>query len=163
MDFKKYCKVYYKTVIVSLVAASFIVAFPAAKAGVYKCIDENGAIEFCDAPCRTNAEAQEFLPIVYSKSNAKNIKKQQKTLEKNLKQHEIAEGKQQRLAIRTEKQRQKIEDKEKRRQEHCSRVKEKITVIEDQLRSGSKVKRFNRLKAELEHCERMKLRYCGPQ
>lgn len=133
---------------------------PNAMAGAYQCTNEQGTIEFRDSPCKNSLETQEFLPIQYSKSNAKDVKKQLKSLAQNLKKQTASDKKQQGKKVRGEKQKIKAEAREQRRQEHCARVKEKIIFLENQLKAGAKLKHFERLKTELEHYERMKKRYC---
>lgn len=133
---------------------------PRVMAGVYQCINEHGVTEYRDSPCKNSAEDQSFLPVQYSKTNVKNAEKQLKTLEQTVKKQVSLDKKQHIKKVRGEKQKIKTEAKEKRRQEHCVRVKEKIVLLEDQLKKGVKLKSFERLKLELEHQERMKKRYC---
>jgi len=142
-----------------------IMAF-SANAGVYQCVALDGSIEFRDSPCTPSNESenstQSFLPIQYSKSDPKTLKIQNKILAKELKAQTLLENKEERSQQKKEKQRLKVAEKEKRRQMNCLRTQEKIKDIETLLGAGCKPKRFNRLKTELEHCERMKLRYCSP-
>ena len=138
----------------------FCIFSPHAMAGVYQCINEQGATEYRDSPCKVSSETQDFLPVQYSKTNEKNAKKQLKTLEQDVKKQISLDKKQQGKKVRGEKQKMKAEAKEKRRQEHCARVKEKINLLEDKLKLGMKLKSFERVKTELEHNERMKKRYC---
>lgn len=127
---------------------------------VYQCVSSEGSIEYRDSPCLKADQTQSTLPIQYSneRSNLKtevskgSLQTEKKTL--------IAQRKAERLRIRTEKLAKLSENKAQKRKERCAKLNEKIERIEAELRAGCKLKRFNRLKTELDHCRNMKQRHC---
>lgn len=143
-----------------------------AEALVFRCIKATGEVEFSDKPCAENGGEQSFLPYRYQKTDPKSkeisanhnpdkLYKQQISMRG---QAEILAGldrKEERLRLRAEKKHQKEEAAAKRRKIRCERLDEKIVKLERQLQQGKKIKTYQRLQAELEHCELMKKRYCS--
>lgn len=143
---------------------------------VYQCVSQNGKIEYRDAPCISPLQTQSYLPIQYSNkqseasqygASVKNpslIQESKNKESKNKiasKKEASAKRKEARLKAKEEKLAEQNANKEKRRKERCAKLDEKIDRIESELRLGCKLKRFNRLKQELEHCRKMKQKNCS--
>lgn len=133
-----------------------------AEAGVYQCRNPSGVIEFRDKPCNTTAESNDFLPIPYKRTNTneKVIKKQDREIKLANQALEKQEKKSEKVKERTRKQQEKDRLKAERQLIRCQKLDEKISKIEAQLRQGCNMKRSNRLREQLVHCEAMKSRYC---
>lgn len=134
---------------------------PDLKAGIYQCEKPDGRIEFRDRPCQTSLDKETFLPISYEHTDPKIVKQQEKELSIEDKKLSKATRLKDRVIKRGEKQKIKEQQKAERRKQRCQRLTEKIKSLEDQLRTGAKIKRFKRLQEELLHCQRMKRRYCS--
>lgn len=134
-------------------------------AGVYRCVDEHGAIKFSDKASAV-AEADDFLPYVYQRSDPTPVFEKEAMLDKTKKisqeQLAAAQKKQERLEARQKKSAEKAAAKTERRLARCEKTREKIKQIEAELRVGCKPRRNNTLKKQLIHAEKMQQRYCSP-
>lgn len=135
-------------------------------AGIYRCVDENGLIEFRDRACELTAETEDFLPYVYEPTDPNIVlekeEKFQKTQKATQKQLALQEQKKSKLEARQKKAAEKAAAKTERRLAHCETTKQKIKEIEAELRGGCKLRRCNTLKKQLAHRQKMQQRYCTP-
>ena len=153
-------------------------------AGVYRCMDENGVVEFRDKACENTAQEQMFLPYIYERTEQakhrnnghtkKSVRAMANTWEgqsaksnlanpssKVQKILELEEQKRLRQETRLQKKSEKEALKKERRVLRCKSTEEKLRNIESQLRAGCKPKKCNRLKEQKAHFEIMKQRYCS--
>lgn len=135
-------------------------------AGVYRCVDENGTVEFRDRACELSSETEDFLPFVYEPTDPNIVLEKEGTLQKTKKitQKKLAlqEQKKSKREARQKKAAEKAAAKTERRLAHCEKTKQKIKEIEAELRGGCKLRRCNTLKKQLAHRQKMQQRYCTP-
>lgn len=137
-----------------------------AYAGVYRCVDENGEVEFRDRACEKISETEAFLPYVYEPTDPNLVLEKeedfQKTQKTTQKQMALETQKKRKLAERQQKAAEKAAAKTERRLARCNSTGQKIKEIEAELRGGCKLKRCNTLKKQLVHRQKMQQRYCTP-
>jgi hypothetical protein len=129
-------------------------------AGVYRCVDQFGTLEFSDRPCLNHSKSQAFLPYVYQRTNKKKNLNEERENKKIIKQIAVSERQRVHTHTRLQKQIKKETLKKQRFKERCVKTQEKIQNIESQLRLGCKLRRCQRLKRDLNHSILMKDRYC---
>ncbi len=123
-----------------------------AYAGVYRCVDENGEVEFRDRACEKISETEDFLPYVYKPTDPNSVLEKKETLQNTQKKKKQEE--------RQKKAAEKLAAKTERRLARCNSTKQKIKEIEAELRRGCKLRRCNTLKKQLAHRKEMQQRYC---
>jgi hypothetical protein len=138
-----------------------LIVLPVAQAGIYQCVSPEGIIEYRDRPCKPESSEQTFIPIQYQVTDAKQIKKEEKSLKISQKQltsqdKKIAKKKQSNIKILKNQKNQ-----QERLKKRCARLDEKINHIESQLRAGCTLKKANRLKTQLEVCQSKKADLCA--
>lgn len=131
-----------------------------ANAGVYKCVKENGEVEFRDHACHAMHPEHSFLPYTYHKTNPKVVRIQEKEVQKTKKKIAIQEKREARTKVRLAKKTEKEKQKADRLKIRCENTKEKIKSIQSRLRAGCKSNRNFQLKEQLLHLEKMKQKYC---
>lgn len=134
-------------------------------AGVYRCIDENGVIEFRDRGCEFASEGDDFLPYVYKPTDLNIVLEKEGALhntEKTKKKQLLLQEKKNRSEARQKKTAEKATAKAERRLIRCEKTSEKIKQIEAELRAGCKIRRSNTLKKQLIHAQKMQKHYCTP-
>jgi hypothetical protein len=142
-----------------------ILIFDVALAGVYRCIDENGVVEFRDRGCEIASEEDDFLPYVYKPTDPNIVLEKEGELhniQKATQQQRLEEQKKCRLETRQKKAAEKATAKAERRLMRCEKTNEKIKQIETELRAGCKIRRCNTLKKQLIHAQKMQKHYCTP-
>jgi len=134
-------------------------------AGVYRCVDENGVVEFRDRGCELAAGGDDFLPYVYKPTDPNIVLEKEGELhntEKATQKQLLAQQKKSRLETRQKKAAAKAAAKAERRLMRCEKTSEKIKQIEAELRAGCKIRRSNTLKKQLIHAQKMQKHYCTP-
>jgi len=149
---------------VFFVLGLILVSFPSFS-GVYRCIDENGVIEFRDKACENTAQEQLFLPYVYERTKQNKVNEPNEKGRKNsVKMQKLLEAEEKkRLTLETRQQKKSEKEvlKQARRALRCKNTEEKLKNIESQLHAGCKIKKMNRLKEQKAHFEIMRQRYCS--
>lgn len=164
------------------VVIAWIVWIASVEAGLYRCEKLDGSIEFRDSPCETSAEEQSYLPIPNKRSMSSMIsrnglsekallkekkallreeKKSKSAAKKLARQKEVQKRKDERSQKSLEKKQAKEALKLERRRLRCQKLDEKLRAIEDEFRTGCRIKRCQQLQKEKEHCLKMKHRYCS--
>lgn len=134
-------------------------------AGVYRCIDENGVVEFRDRGCELASGEDDFLPYVYKPTDPNIVLEKEGELhntEKETQKQLILQEKKSRLEARQKKAAEKAVAKAERRLMRCEKTSEKIKQIEAELRAGCKIRRCNTLKKQLVQAQKMQKHYCTP-
>lgn len=134
-------------------------------AGVYRCVDENGVVEFRDRGCEIASEDNDFLPYVYKPTDPNIVLEKEGKLhntEKTTQQQLLLQAKNSRLDARQKKAAEKSAAKAERRLMRCEKTREKIKQIEAALRMGCKIRRSKTLKKQLLHAQKMQKHYCTP-
>lgn len=124
-------------------------------AGVYRCWDETGVETYQDRPCR-NSEGSEFLPYQTVRTHKKSALIRAKHLAKPMTTTKTPNQRKRKLSKKSQTEAEKAE----RRKERCIQTQRKIKMVRRKLRTGCKVKQYDRLRDQLEHHEHMKRRYC---
>ena len=132
-------------------------------AGVYRCFDENGVMEFRDRGCELASEENDFLPYTYTPTDPKSVFEGKEVLHKTEKiteKQRLEAQKKTRLAARQKKAGEKAAAKIERRLMRCEKTREKIKQIEADLRAGAKIRRSKTLKKQQIHAQKMEKNYC---
>ncbi len=135
-----------------------------ALAGVYRCLDKNGVVEFRDRGCEIASASDDFLPYVYKLTDLDVVLEKESALpdtQKIRQKQELEAQKKIKLEVRQKKTIEKAAAKTERRLMHCERTCEKIKAIEAELRGGCKPRRMKTLKKQLIHAQQMQKRYCS--
>ncbi|HXH54914.1 MAG TPA: hypothetical protein VNK03_04135 [Gammaproteobacteria bacterium] len=139
--------------------------FDLALAGVYRCVDENGAVEFRDRGCEIASQVDDFLPYVYKPTDPNIVFEKEEAMhntQKAKQKQNLEQKKKVRLETRQKKAAEKATAKAERRLMRCEKNSEKIKQIESELRAGCKIRRCNTLKKQLIHAQKMQKHYCTP-
>jgi hypothetical protein len=134
-------------------------------AGVYRCVIENGVVEFRDRGCELASESDDFLPYVYKPTDPNIVLEKEGELhntEKITQKQRFLQEKKSRLEARQQKAAEKAAALAERRLMRCEKTSEKIKQIEAELRAGCKIRRSNTLKKQLIHAQKMQKHYCTP-
>lgn len=124
-------------------------------AGVYRCLDETGIETYQDRPCRY-LEDSEFLPYQTVRTHKKAAQLRAKRLAQSMTTTKTPNKRKKKSSKKAQTQAAKAE----RRKERCLQTQRKIKMVRRKLRTGCKVKQYDRLRDQLEHHEHMKRRYC---
>jgi len=141
------------------VALLFMGCIKTGQAGVYQCVSEQGQVEFRGTPCKTRGEQKTFLPISYAKTNPKIVGIQGKAIRHQRKYLEKCDRKKARIHKMMARTQLKDKQKAQRRAVRCAGAQKKIEALEDQLRQGTKLKRYNRIQEKLKQAQLLKERY----
>jgi len=142
-----------------------ILMFDMVLAGVYRCVDENGVVEFRDRGCELASESDDFLPYTYKPTDPNVVLEktgERHNTEKATQKELLLQEKKNRLEARQKKAAEKAAALAERRLMRCEKTNEKIKQIEAELRAGCKVRRCNTLKKQLVHAQKMQKNYCTP-
>ncbi len=142
-----------------------ILMFDLAVAGVYRCVDKNGVVEFRDRGCEFFTEHNDFLPYIYEATDPNIVLEKQRerhNTEKANQKQVLLQEKKSRAEARQKKAAEKAFDKAERRSMRCEKTRQKIKQIEATLRAGCKIRRANTLKEQLIHAQKMQKHYCTP-
>lgn len=141
-------------------------SFDIAVAGIYRCLDKNGVVEFRDRGCEIASASDDFLPYVYKPTDSNIVLEKESALpdtKKITQKQELEAQKKIKLEARQQKAAEKAATKAERRLMRCERTCEKIKSIEAELRGGCKPRRIKMLKKQLMHAQQMQKRYCTPR
>src|SRR5438876_442504 len=122
------------------------------QAAIYQCVTESGVLEFRDKPCSSSFEQKAVLSIAFQKTPEKEIKKQEKEIKVANVEFEKQEKKHLKIKERITKKQEQEKAKLERKKIRCSKLDEKIKLIENQLKQGCKMKKQIRLNEQLQHC-----------